>query len=260
MKPAKSCAHPIVMLHGWAAHKNFFDKLRPYLPTGLKIAIPDFPGHGENKSDLSCRSIGDVARWLDDYFIRKNIQQPIILGWSMGALVALEYVKLFGEERCKGLVLLDMTPCVLNDENWQLGLLGGLNAKINEKSYDIIIKNWPGYCQGMLLKFFALGSDLPEVSSWVLEEMLKNDPQSMAYFWDSMTQQDYRSLLPEISLPSLILSGGKSALYSYATAKYFADSLQNAALVVCDQSGHALHMEEPKKVAESIVEFCSSID
>ncbi len=249
----------IVMLHGWAAHKGFFSDLIEELPPQYNVVVPDLPGHGANVGDSNRRSIRDIALWLNIFLEKKNIQQPVLLGWSMGAMVALEYVKNFGEHMCKGLVLLDMSPCILNDENWKLGLLGGLDAKKNQKSFDFIAGNWAGYCKGMLPLMFASGSPLPEKSKWVHEEMLKSDPQTMAHYWNSLTEQDYRQLLPNITIPSLVISGGKSALYSLDTAKYFSDNMQNSKLVVCENSGHALLMEEPKKVAQYVDEYMESL-
>lgn len=257
-KLAKS-GSTIVMLHGWAAHKGFFADVVKEMPPQYSVVAPDLPGHGENVADINSRSIHDIALWLKDFLEKEEIQQPVLLGWSMGAMVALEYVKTFGDQMCKGLVLLDMSPRILNDDDWNLGLLGGLNAKSNEKSFKFIAGNWAGYCKGMLPLMFASGSPLPEQSKWVLEEMLKSDPKTMAHYWNSLTEQDYRQLLPNITLPSLVISGGKSALYSLETAKYFSDNMQNSKLVICENSGHALLLEEPEKVAQCVDEYMGSL-
>ncbi len=249
----------LVLLHGWAAHARYFDDLLQYLPDSINVVAPDLPGHGENKTSVAESTLPSLARWLREYFLSSEIKRPVILGWSMGALVALEFIKQFGSDEILGFISVDMSPCVLNTESWSLGMKGGLNAERNKKSYEFISTNWPAYSAGVLSMFFAKDEPFPQSGAWVEEDLMNNDSLRLAKFWNSMTEQDYRDVLPDINVPSLIIAGGQSRLYSHETARYFSDQIKTSSLVFCEKSGHAPHIEEPELVADNIEKFISNL-
>lgn len=251
----------IILIHGWAAHSGFFDDTKNGL-VDFSIYTPNLPGHGDNTiagDDVSHVSIVTAARWLNEYISENKIERPILVGWSMGALVSLEYIREYGDAHLAGLVIVDMTPKVLNSTDWPLGILGGLNEERNQKSFAYISNSWKKYAEGMLPVFFAKNKSLPDCSEWVANELLKNNSEAMAHYWNSMTAQDYRELLPNISIPALIISGAQSQLYSRDTAEYFAKSIPHAELEVFEQSGHSPHMEESEKFARVIEGFADGL-
>ncbi|MFL0804455.1 MAG: alpha/beta hydrolase [Agarilytica sp.] len=249
----------LVLLHGWAAHSRYFDTMRQHFPDCIHVVAPDFPGHGENKASDEALTLPSLARWLRKYLTASNIQRPVLLGWSMGALVALEYIKQFGSNEISGFISIDMSPCVLNTDTWSMGMKGGLNAERNKKSYDFISTNWPSYSTGVLSMFFAKDEPFPESCTWIKEDLLNNDSLKLASFWSSMTAQDYRDVLAKIDVPSLIVAGAQSRLYSHDTARYFNDQINTSQLVFCEKSGHAPHIEEPAFVAKNIELFIDAL-
>lgn len=244
----------LVLLHGWAAHAGYFDDLVAALDWP-EVYVPDLPGHGKNKASSHAGSITQIARWLHDYVTENKLHKPVILGWSMGAMVALEYVKLFGDDAVSGVVIEDMTPRLINDADWQLGLSGGFSAAQNQKAVAMIADDWPRYVAGVSSRFFAQGAVQDTSMIWIHDDLLHNDSAIMAGLWQSISEQDYRALLPTIHCPVLVISGGKSQLYSGDTAQYFIRQLPIARLVVCHNSGHAPHLEETEKVAHAVDDF-----
>ncbi len=255
----KNDGEVLVLLHGWAAHARYFDDLRQHLPDSMRVVAPDLPGHGTNKTSDAEPSLPSLARWLREYLIAAKIKRPVILGWSMGALIALEYIKQFGSDDISGFISVDMSPCVLNTDVWSLGMKGGLNAERNKKSYEFIATNWSAYSAGVLSMFFAKDEPFPESAAWVKEDLMNNDSVILAQLWNSMTEQDYREVLAEVNVPSLVVSGSQSRLYSYDTARYFSEHIKKSRLVLCEKSGHAPHMEEPEFVAKKIEEFIKTL-
>ncbi len=249
-------APSIIFLHGWAAHSGFFEQVNCQLQ-GASIYTPDLPGHGENKISENVvgeATIESAATWLKAFIESKCIQRPVLIGWSMGALVALEYIRQYGDD-IAGLAIVDMTPKVLNNDEWSLGMIGGLNEERNQKSFDYISGNWEKYAKGMLPVFFAENESLPDCVGWVEQELYNNDGEVLAHYWNSMTEKDYRDLLSKITCPALVISGGKSQLYSLSTAKYLVEHIENSQLEVFDKSGHSPHLEESQKFSEVVLDF-----
>ncbi len=257
---ADSASHKpaLVLLHGWAAHAKYYAPLVAALDWPV-VYVPDLPGHGTNKANIHAHSIGGITEWLHEHLQLQGLDKPVLFGWSMGAMVALEYVQRYGSEAVSGLVIEDMTPRLLNDADWQLGLDGGFNAEHNRKAVGVIANDWPRYAAGVSSRFIARGASLHDNMQWIAEDLRNNDSDIMACLWQSMAEQDYRPLLPSITVPVLVISGGKSQLYSPATAEYFAANIPQATVVICQNSGHAPHLEETAKVAEAVGQFMAPL-
>lgn len=58
-----------------------------------------------------------------------SLSNITLLGWSMGAGVVLNYVRLYGCDALKQIILCDMTPKQINDDEWKLGLYQGRYTK-----------------------------------------------------------------------------------------------------------------------------------
>lgn len=50
------------------------------------------------------------------------------VGWSMGSYIIWEYVRNYGCQNVENLCFIDMTPKLLTDEEWKLGLFSDLDT------------------------------------------------------------------------------------------------------------------------------------
>ena len=76
------------------------------------------PAEGEVSLSQAARDV----KALIDYL---NLDECIVMGYSMGTHVAFSYIEQFGCDRISKLIILDMTPKLINDETWNLGLYQG---------------------------------------------------------------------------------------------------------------------------------------
>ncbi|MFL0810630.1 MAG: alpha/beta hydrolase [Agarilytica sp.] len=242
----------LVLLHGWAAHSEFYRPLQAVLNSEIPVLVPDLPGHGVQADWEPVPTIQDMADWLKHYLEENSVDSFIIVGWSMAALVAYDYIDRYADARLKGFVSLDMTVKMLNDDEWDLGLYRTFDARKNESAMPFMRDNWPKYSESIAKVFFAEGREPTEYDAWMHNEVLKNQGVTMAAIWQSISEQDFRPVLPNINVPVLIVAGGKSQLYCLEAAEYLVEHIPNAQLLVCEQSGHAPHIEEPERVAEAI--------
>jgi magnesium chelatase accessory protein len=89
---------------------------------------------------------------------------------------------------------------------------------------------------------------------------LVRDPRHVAGALGMMAQWDLRSLerdLPGLSVPSLLLVGGRDRTLPPSEAKRVQGSLPAAELVELPELGHLAHEEQPEAVAQLIVEFAA---
>lgn len=64
-----------------------------------------------------------LASDLNEIIQGMSLSNVTLLGWSMGAGVVFNYVRLFGCGAVRQIILCDMTPKQLNDAEWKLGLV-----------------------------------------------------------------------------------------------------------------------------------------
>lgn len=237
---------PLVLLHGWSCTRNFWRPQVEALPKAFRLIVPDLPGHGRSKTSPETLSIAAIAGEVRTLIAERELDRPILVGWSMGALAAFDLIRQFGTGDLGGLVIVDMTPRLLNDGEWTLGLQG-FDSQANALMLAAIRSDWPVNACLLLPRLFARGRTVdPDLAEWMGREMGMSDPEAMAVLWESMTEQDYRSLLPSIDLPSLVIHGGESQLYAPEVSAYLASRLPQAERACCTGSGHTPHLEEPQ--------------
>ena len=116
---------PIVLLHGWACHGGYFAPQLKGLADRFRLIAPDLRGHRFSHQPGDAPDLATLAGDLQALLEALALPDPVLVGWSMGALVAFEFIRRQGSAHAAGLVVVDMTPRVVNDAAWDLGLLGG---------------------------------------------------------------------------------------------------------------------------------------
>ena len=116
----------VVMLHGWTSSHYVYTEPVERLKENARCIIYDHRGHGGSKSaNKEKATMETLARDLNELITGLNLKNITLVGWSMGACAVLNYVKLFGCNALRQIVLCDMTPKLINDDSWKLGLYKG---------------------------------------------------------------------------------------------------------------------------------------
>lgn len=71
---------------------------------------------------------------------------------------------------------------------------------------------------------------------------------------NSMKKLDFRSRIQEITCPVLVVCGEKDRV-NRKSAYYFSQNIENAALSVAENAGHAVNEENPKALARVLDEY-----
>jgi pimeloyl-[acyl-carrier protein] methyl ester esterase len=247
---------PLVLLHGLMAHGGFFRLQRELLDSFRLIAL-DFRGHGRTQAASGGASVARLAADVEELAEKLDLRGAIGIGWSLGAAILWRVLAGSAGDRFAGSVTIDMAPRVRNEDDWQLGISAELcdarTAAIRDDYSDFAV------AAGHAIFSQPLVDGTRELAEWSSFEFAKNDPAAIDAVWTSLVADDFRNDLPLISQPSLIVHGLKSQLYGPATARYLERSLQRACAVPFEGSGHAPHLEEPKKFNDLIREFAASL-
>lgn len=88
-KVSGSGAIPLVCIHGWCCESGQFDGLAGELADDFRVYRFDLPGHGRTPLDGFAPGFNAYARVVADFVSSHGLERPILLGHSMGGVLAL---------------------------------------------------------------------------------------------------------------------------------------------------------------------------
>ena len=112
---------PLVFLHGLMANAGFFDSQRD-LGNAFRIVAIDLRGHGRSPAGSPAPTIARLSEDVAELAAALELEGAVGVGWSLGAAVLWRVLAGSASRRFAGAVVVDMTPRVLNDDGWDLGL------------------------------------------------------------------------------------------------------------------------------------------
>lgn len=244
----------IVFIHGWASNGAGFLSSVRYLKNKHRVITVDLRGNGKSEGRDNGITIERCAKDLELLLENLNLKDITLIGWSMGAQIVFEYVKNHGEQRLKGIGIIDMTPKLINDDNWKLGLYhGDFTLKDSMEYLADMCKDWMEFSD----RFYNIVA--PHFTEKDLVA-IRNDnalviPHVAISMWIAMSNSDYRDILDSISVPTLLMYGAKSTLYSKETGEYMRSKIQNSKLVWFEGGSHLLVLDDPDKFNKVVEEF-----
>lgn len=244
---------PLILIHGWAASAAFFERQTPLAAQGLRLIVPDLRGHGASLDARHPLSISLLAADLRALIGHLQLDSFALAGWSMGAMVAWEYLRSFGTGGMDKLSIIDMTARIVTDDEWPYGLTGGYPAAMAPQTAQAILGNWERFSAVSASRLFARNAT-PEPA--LLEHfsaiMRATRPEGLASLWLDMARQDYRALLPTLGADCQFIYGKESRLYSPETFARLGQLTGTPHVTGLDDAGHVLHWEQPEAFAAAL--------
>ncbi len=246
----------VLLVHGWAAHGGFFEDLRQRLTRTHRVLTPTLRGHpgsGHGSSPLTIETLAnDIAHFIETL----GLNGVNAIGWSMGAMALWSAAPKLGGKLAT-IVVEDMGPRLVNDDAWRSGIANHYVAADVATTLAEIKADWPAYVSRTAPRMAAPGfaEKRPDVMAWVTTEMSKADPENMAAFWKSLTEQDYRASLARITQPMLVIHGGDNQVYPDSATAFVASTAPHARHVIIPGAGHMPHLEAPEQFFNHVEAF-----
>jgi 2-succinyl-6-hydroxy-2,4-cyclohexadiene-1-carboxylate synthase len=236
----------VVALHGFTGEGDDFAPLRSFLPSGLALRTPDWPGHGSRKGlrDLSAYSLAEHLRLISE---AAESPQVTLLGYSMGGRLALHWA-IAHPERVRRLILVGASPGLASPEEREERRLADatLAGFIRTRGLEAFFRYW--HNQTFFQPMLGLP---PETLGPILARRALNDPEGLALSLENVGTGTLPSLwhrLGEIRFPVDLVTGEHDAKFT-RIAREMGRHLPKARLSVIEDAGHALHLERPADLA-----------
>ena len=251
----------IVFLHGLGDGADVWRPVMRNWPDGpvTSIAI-DFPGHGGTEfHDPKDYSVPKFARWLADVLARNGIRNPVLVGHSMGARVALEAAQMRLIDPAH-VVVVDVSPDAKADDDKDindairehLGMLAAGAPSIDSFRQKIAARM-------QLADRETLAELVPALvaaagSTEAPGARLRLDPQ-IDRLLEAPNEVDGWAALAALGCPATIIRGEFSSALSKETALKMQQSLRKpAGCITIPKAGHAIPFEQSAALSSAIAQ------
>lgn len=238
---------PVLLLHGLGVDGSSWGYQLPALiNAGIRPIAPDIPGFGESSFGGKGWSIHAIANSLDQFLSYLAIDRIIVVGISMGGVIAQQFV-LAHPGRVSKLVLVNT--------------FASLRPKrINQMVYLVsrfLIANIRGirYQSEMVARRLF---PLPEQSGLrqeMVDRILRADPKAYKAAMRSLGLFNSRKRLGEISIPTLVVSGANDSTVSLPNQMELVHGISRAKHVIIENTGHAVITDQPDRFNEVLINF-----
>jgi pimeloyl-[acyl-carrier protein] methyl ester esterase len=174
-----------------------------------------------------------------------EMDQIVVVGWSMGAITAFQLFKNIGQ-KIKGLILVSAFAKFLKSADYPFGLPPS-HLKNLERKMRADFKDGLRYFYSLVFNgkgIYALTSEHSTLDQAELLSDLKK-----------LSLTDERKMLPEINVPTFILQGEKDQVVFKESAKYLHEKIAGSELVIFPGVGHAPFLEVPKEFNAAVHAF-----
>ena len=228
----------LLLVHGFTDTSRSFSLLAPHL-AGRRRVMPDLRGHGASQAGRGC-SVADFAGDMAGLIQRLRLDRPVVVGHSLGAMVAMELAARH-PELIGGLVVLAGTlrPGFGRDHP----LVAGVEALRDPISPADPFYDWWHACR-------------PGVPQPFLAGLAKDASAMPAERWRAVLEEirsvDLTEAARTVRTPTQIIAGACDPLFGEAHQQALLRALPYASFVQAEGCGHNPHWEDPALVASAI--------
>ncbi len=244
---------PVVVVPGWTMTTRFFEgQLAGFAGSAdLRLVVVDPRAQGRSSKVAEGASYTRHAQDLRAVIEALELDRPVLVGWSWGAMAAYAYVEQFGQDSISGLVLIDNPPKPLTETD-PPGWTDGDRAAVRGFA-DAVVADQLGTARDFIPWMFT--RDLtPEEHAWMLSEtMLTPAPVAAQLLYDGW-MGDHRETLAGLGIPVLHVVRAENEAVARALLAGIHPASEVAAF-----GGHAMFHEFPERFNALLAEFVARL-
>jgi Predicted hydrolases or acyltransferases (alpha/beta hydrolase superfamily) len=247
---------PIICLHGHPGSSQCMSVFTNHLSQRYLTLAPDLRGYGNSRTRQRFE-MGDHLQDLETLFQEFNINQCLVLGWSLGGILALELAWKF-PEKVKGLILIASAakprgnhPSISNLDYVYTGLAGIIN-------WVFPCWRWNIETLGKRSLFrYLIQQHNSSAYHYLAKEAIPAFIQTSGFATQALNQSlrlGYNRLeyLQEIHCPALVLAGECDRHITAASTQETAQLLPNSQFYCYPNTAHLFPWEIPQLVLTDI--------
>jgi non-heme chloroperoxidase len=242
----------VVFLHGWPLSHNTFEYQYDVFPHyGVRCIGIDMRGYGNSDRPWGGYSYDRMAEDIKVVLDTMDVNNVTLAGHSMGGAIAIRYMARFHGQRVAKLALLAAAaPSFVQRSGYPYGM--------TTQQVDAFIATGYRNRPQLLTSFGGLffGQPVtPSFLSWFQNDGLKAAGYSTIRGLEALRDEDLRTDLPKIEVPTGIFHGVLDRVCPYTFALEQNKAIRNSVLYRFDMSGHAIYYDELDKFNYNFLQF-----
>jgi pimeloyl-ACP methyl ester carboxylesterase len=257
---------PIVLLHGVTLQAAIWSHQLRSLADGHRVIALDQRGHGQSVPGSLGTTIEAMAADLADVLESLDLKDVVIVGHSMGSMVALTLVlerPHLVAERVAGIAIVGGTAGLrlpLPGIAWIAGAAGALGERGLEILQHRDVATLPAGDLGYIVTRYAFGpapkKAYVDLTLKIVREM---EAASLAAILPDVIAFDVWEHLDRVDLPMLVVVGSRDRLTPPSHAVRLRQAIATSRLVTLDGAGHMLMLERHAALDKEIVRFADEV-
>lgn len=247
----------IVFIHGFTgSHLAWEPQFSGPLADDFRLVAFELRGHGASDKPLEAENYTDSALWAEDLaaVIRaKELDRPVLVGWSYGGYVMSDYVRTFGQEAIGGLVFVGAVTKAGTEE--AQSFLGDELLEVFGGVLSPDVRTSIGSTRAFLRLLTAQPLDDDAFEVLLAGAMMVPPEVRLALFGRELDNDD---VLASIRVPTLVVHGTDDRIVRLSSAEHIAAAVPDAILHAYEGIGHAPHLEDPQRFNRDLAEFVRS--
>lgn len=256
---------PVLLCNGLAGSWKAWTPTIQYFRDRYRLLSWDYRGlYGSGPAATpSAIRVSDHARDALHLLEEEGIERVAILGWSMGVQVALEMFRQSPETVAS------------------LALVNGVAGRPWDHVFNLSVSGrlLPPFLRGLrtvpraIEALIAQASRLPDVESWItriglaartldadvfsalVEDVRALDMERYIKMLEQLGEHDAWDLLPQIDVPTLLITGSRDAFTPRAAAERMARRIRGSELMVIPGATHYAQLEYPEMLNLRLEKF-----
>lgn len=236
----------LVLVHGWAMHTGVWRDFAKQLGQYCQVICVDLPGHGRSES-IEPFSLERISEALVNVL---PIEPFNLLGWSLGATVAMDMAERF-PERVKSLIVLAGNPQFVKSQDWP-----GVKSETLEAFAELLKSD----VQQTLIRFLALQVNGLAHAKSLLQQLKKSvlevpspKQQILQSGLDILKNTDKREFVASNVLPVNLILGDKDTLVPADSAQAVKQLNPNIHYQIMPAAGHAPFLSHTEELISKII-------
>jgi pimeloyl-ACP methyl ester carboxylesterase len=244
----------VLLVHGISqAYLCWFKQLAAPLRERYRFVTYDLRGHGGSQKPLSGDYYQNAACWAGEVqavIETAGLERPVIVAWSYGGRVALDFVQAAGDEAIAGLVLVAGTST--DDPS-----LFGTGAPLLERMATVTDVSENLRTTREFLQACVAGPLPAAESELMLAYNLMVPPEVRAAMGGRPAA--YRAVLAGIRSPVLAIHGDQDRITLPAMAHYTASHCPRGRAIVYEGVGHSPFWEAPERFNADLAAYLEAL-
>ena len=245
---------PIILIHGWPLSDEMYEyQYNDLINAGFRAIGITLRGFGKSDKPYGAYNYDIHALDIKKVLNKLDIKNAVLGGFSMGGSIAVRFAARDNGTHISKLALFGAAaPIWTQRDDFKFNLPKSAVDDLIALNY----KDRPKLLSNFAKIFSAEETSLNEgIGAWLTGINLSASSYATAQCLIALRDTDLRADLAEITIPTLIMHGKKDKICSFDLAEQMKARILNSHLVVFENSGHSLFLEETQKFNSEMIKF-----